>query len=270
MPNQEAVRAVLDNAREEGRTALNADEAKVVCDAYGIPTPAEDVAASADLAGDIADDIGYPVVMKVVSPDILHKTDAGCVIADIDGRQAAVAAYHEILARANAYDVDAAIVGVQVQQQLDAAQEVIVGAATDPSFGKLVAFGLGGVLVEVMRDVTFRLAPTTQEHAEAMLGEIAGAAILDGVRGQPGVDKAALVELIVNVGLLVDDFPEIAELDLNPVFAAADGATAVDVRILVDFEPKEARPRPSSSPHHRAVVVPARAAYSHSASLGRR
>ena len=245
MPNQDAVRAVLDYAKREGRTALNADEAKTVCDAYGIPTPAEGVATSADLAGDIADDIGYPVVMKVVSPDILHKTDAGCVIADIGNREAALAAYDEILARANAYDASVAIVGVQVQQQLSAAQEVIVGAATDASFGKLVAFGLGGVLVEVMRDVTFRLAPTTKTHAQAMLGEIAGAAILDGVRGQPGVDKSALAELIVNIGRLVDDFPEIAELDLNPVFACADGATAVDARVLLDFEPKEARYRPS-------------------------
>ncbi len=245
MPNQDAVRAVLDYAKREGRTALNADEAKTVCDAYGIPTPAEGVATSADLAGDIADDIGYPVVMKVVSPDILHKTDAGCVIADIGNREAALAAYDEILARANAYDASVAIVGVQVQQQLSAAQEVIVGAATDPSFGKLVAFGLGGVLVEVMRDVTFRLAPATKEQAEAMFGDIAGAAILDGVRGQPGVDKDALAELVVNVGRLVDDFPEIAELDLNPVFACADGATAVDARVLLDFEPQQARHRPS-------------------------
>ena len=244
MPNQDAVRAVLAKAREEGRGALNADEAKAVCDAYGIPTPAEGVAASADLAADIADDIGYPVVMKVVSEDILHKTDAGCVVTGVGDRDAAVVAFDEILRRAKQYDAEATIVGVQVQQQLDAAQEVIIGAATDPSFGKLVAFGLGGVLVEVLRDITFRLAPTTTAHASAMLDEIAGAQILDGVRGQLGVDRAALAELIVNVGQLVADFPQIAELDLNPVFATADGATAVDVRVLVDFEPAAPRPRP--------------------------
>ena len=245
MPNQNAVRAVLAKAREAGRAALTADEAKAVCDAYGIATPAEGVAESADLAGDIADDLGYPVVMKIVSPDILHKTDAGGVITNIADRQAAIAAYDAITAAAKNYSANATITGVQVQQQLDAAQEVIIGAATDPSFGKLVAFGLGGVLVEVLRDVTFRLAPTTAQHAEAMLNEIAGAEILDGVRGQEGVNRQALAELIVNVSALVDDFPEIAELDLNPVFATPAGATAVDVRVLLDFDAKEARYRPS-------------------------
>ena len=245
MPNQDAVRAVLDKAKAEGRASLHADEAKAVCDAYGIATPAEGIAGSAELAGDIADDIGYPVVMKIVSPDILHKSDAGGVVAGVEDRAAAMQAHEDILAAAKRHQADARIVGVQVQRQLPAAQEVIVGAATDPSFGKLVAFGLGGVLVEVLRDVTFRLAPTTAEHAEAMLGEIAGAQILDGVRGQEAVDRKALAELIVSVGRLVDDFPEIAELDLNPVFATAEGATAVDVRVLLDFEPAQARFRPS-------------------------
>ena len=245
MPNQQAVRAVLEQARAENRQALNAAEAKTVCDAYGIATPAEGVAGSARESGELADRVGYPVVMKIVSADILHKTDAGCVVAGVADRAAARRAYDDIIAAAKRHDPNASIDGVLVQRQLAAAQEVIVGAATDPTFGKLVAFGLGGVLVEVLRDVTFRLAPTTSEHAEAMLREIAGAAILDGVRGQPGVDKAALANLIVQVGRLVDDFPEIAELDLNPVFATESGATAVDVRVLLSFDSAPARPRPS-------------------------
>ena len=245
MPNQAAVQAVLDKAKAEGRSSLHADEAKVVCDAYDIATPGEGIAANAEAAGDIADGLGYPVVMKIASPDILHKSDAGGVMANIENRAAAISAYDDIIAAAKRYQAAAVIVGVQVQQQLDAAQEVIIGTATDPTFGKLVAFGLGGVLVEVLRDVTFRLAPTTADHAKAMLDEIAGAAILDGVRGQPGVNRQALAELIVNVGQLVDDFPEIAELDLNPVFATPTGATAVDARLLLDFEPKAARHRPS-------------------------
>ena len=245
MPNQHAVRAVLDKARAENRSALNAGEAKIVCDAYDIATPAEGTAGSPGEVGALADRIGYPVVMKVVSPDILHKTDAGCVIAGVDDRETALRAYDDIVAAAKRHDPNAHIDGVLVQRQLETAQEVIVGAATDPTFGKLVAFGLGGVLVEVLRDVTFRLAPTTREHAKAMLEEIAGAAILDGVRGQPGVDKDALADLIVGVGRLVDEFPEIGELDLNPVFATPDGATAVDVRVLLHFEPVAPRPRPS-------------------------
>ena len=245
MPNQQAVRAVLDKARAENRPALNATEAKIVCDAYGIATPAEGTAGSARESGELADRLGYPVVMKIVSQDILHKTDAGCVIANVADAAAARRAYDDIIAAAKRHAPSARIDGVLVQRQLAAAQEVIVGAATDPTFGKLVAFGLGGVLVEVLRDVTFRLAPITGEHAAAMLREIAGAAILDGVRGQPGVDKDALADLIVQVGRLVEDFPEIAELDLNPVFATADGATAVDVRVLLSFDSAAARPRPS-------------------------
>ncbi len=244
MPNRDAVKAMLKQAKAEGRVALHADEAKAVCDAYDIPTPREGVATSAELAGDIADELGYPVVMKIVSPDILHKTDAGCVITDVGDRQAVTAAHDALLAAARAYNADAAIAGVQVQQQLAAAQEIIVGAATDPSFGKLIAFGLGGVLVEVLRDVTFRLAPITTEQAAAMLDEIAGAEVLNGVRGGAAVDRQALTELMVNVSRLVDDFPEIAELDLNPVFASAAGASAVDARMLLDFEPKAPRHRP--------------------------
>ena len=239
------VRAALDRARAENRTVLNAGEAKALCDAYGIPTPAEAVVKTADEAAAHADGIGYPVVMKILSPDILHKTDAGCVIANVENQAAAAQAFDAIAAAAKAHNAGARIDGVLVQRQLEAGQEVIVGAATDPTFGKLVAFGLGGVLVEVLRDVTFRLAPTTPADALAMLDEIAGAAILDGVRGQPGISKDALADLIAKVGRLVDDFPEIAELDLNPVLATAEGATAVDVRVLLNFTPAAARPRPS-------------------------
>ena len=245
MPNQQAIRGVLEQARAEKRQALTAEEAKALCDAYGIATPAEGTADSASGAGELADRIGYPVVVKVVSPDILHKTDAGCVVAGVADREAAARAYDDIVAAAKRHDPNARIQGVLVQKQLEAAQEVIVGAVTDPTFGKLVAFGLGGVLVEVLRDVTFRLAPTTREHAAAMLEEISGAAVLGGVRGRPAVDKDALVDLILKVGRLVEDFPAIAELDLNPVFATEDGATAVDVRVLLDFAPAPPRPRPS-------------------------
>lgn len=245
MPNQEAVRAVLDQARADGRQSLNADEAKIVCDAYDIATPDEGIATSADLAGDIADDLGYPVVMKIVSPDILHKTDAGGVVVGVESRDGAMATFDAIIESAKAYQADADIKGVQIQQQLEPTQEVIVGAVTDPSFGKLVAFGLGGVLVEVLRDVTFRLAPTDAAEARSMLDDIKGAEILDGVRGGAGVDRAAISTLIENVSRLVDDFPEISELDLNPVFATPDAATAVDARVLLDFDPPAPRFRPS-------------------------
>ena len=243
--DQKAVRAVLDQVRTDGRTALNASESKTVCDAYGIPVPREGLAASAEEAVKLADEIGYPAVLKVVSRDILHKTEAGGVLTGLAGAEDVERGYEAIMSNARAYRADAAIAGVQVQQMLPSAQEVIVGAVTDPSFGKLVAFGLGGVLVEVLKDVTFRLAPASREDALAMLDGIAAAEILRGVRGAEPVDRDALASIIQKVSRLVHDFPEISEMDLNPVFAGKDGASAVDVRIVADFAPSEPRWRPS-------------------------
>ena len=251
--DQTAVRAVLDQVRAEGRSTLNASEGKRVCDAYGIATPQEGLASSADEAAALAERIGFPVVLKVASASILHKTDAGGVVTGLNSTAEVQQAYATIVANAASHQPDAAIDGVQVQQMLEADHEVIVGAVTDPSFGKLVAFGMGGVMVEVMRDVAFRLAPTSRDEAVAMLDDIAGSEVLRGVRGAAGVNREALGAVIENVSRLVHDFPEISEMDLNPVFATSADATAVDVRILVDFEAAEARPRPSQEDILRAM-----------------
>ena len=184
----------------------------------------------------MANEIGFPVVLKIASADILHKTDAGGVITGIEDVDAVRAAYTAILDNAKAYNSDASIDGVQVQAQIQGGLEVIVGATTDPVFGKLVAFGLGGTLVEVLQDITFRLAPAESADAHAMLNDISGSKILDGVRGQAGVDRTALARTIEQVSHLVNDFPEISELDLNPVFASADGAVAADVRVLLNSD----------------------------------
>jgi acetyl coenzyme A synthetase (ADP forming)-like protein len=244
--DKKKVRAVLDQVRAEKRSALTAPEGRIVCEAYDIPVPKEGLAQSAKEAAKIAKKIGFPVVLKIVSPDILHKTEAGGVITGLAKAAEVEKAYAKIVKSAKAYKKGADILGVQVQQMLPGgAQEVIVGAISDPSFGKVVAFGLGGVLVEVLKDVTFRLAPTSPADAMSMLDGIAAAPILRGVRGAAGVNRKALSDLIVRVSQLVTDFPEISELDLNPVFARPDGVTAVDVRIVVDFAPAPARPRPS-------------------------
>jgi acetyl coenzyme A synthetase (ADP forming)-like protein len=260
-----AVRAILDGAKAEGRSALTAPEAKLVCDAYGIPLPKEALAASAEEAASLADELGYPVVMKIVSPDILHKTEAGGVKVGIAGAAEASANYEEILGNAKGYKADAEILGVQIQQMLPSdAQEVIVGAVTDSSFGKLVAFGLGGILVEVLKDITFRLAPASKEQALSMLESIEAAEVLNGVRGAAPVNKAAIAEIIVNVSNLVSEFPEIQEMDLNPIFATETDATAVDVLISVDFAPQKEIFRPSEEEileamsrvfHPRSVAV---------------
>jgi acetyl coenzyme A synthetase (ADP forming)-like protein len=233
-----AVESVLKQVKAEQRTSLTAPEAKIVCDAYAIPLPREGLANSAAEASKLADGIGYPVVMKIVSADILHKTEAGGVKVGVADAAAATAAYDEILASAKAFNAAADVKGIQVQAMLPAgAQEVIVGAVTDPSFGKMVAFGLGGILVEVLKDITFRLAPTTQAQARSMLDSIQAAEVLNGVRGAAAVDKDAIAKIIVSVSNLIADFPEIQEMDLNPIFATAAGATAVDVLISVDFSP---------------------------------
>ena len=243
--DQAAVRSILERVKADNRNSLTAPEAKAVCDAYGIPVPQEALATSADAAAKSAESMGFPVVMKIVSPDILHKTEAGGVIVGVSSADAARRAYDQIVASAKKYKSDAKIVGVQVQQQLGAAQEVIVGAISDQSFGKLIAFGLGGVLVEVLKDVTFRLAPASREDALSMLDGIQAAEILKGVRGGEPVSRDALASIIENVSALVTDFPEISEVDLNPVFARPDGATAVDARLLVDWNPP-ARPKQHS------------------------
>ena len=238
------VRQILDTVKTAGRDSLTAPEGKLICDAYGIAVPQEGVAANAVEAQKLASSMGFPVVMKIVSPDILHKTEAGGVIVGVKSAEEAGQAYDTIIANAKQYKADAHIIGVQVQQMIKGGQEVIIGAVTDGSFGKLVAFGLGGVLVEVLKDITFRLAPITDDEAYSMLDGIQAAEMLKGVRGGDPVNRQALAKLLVNVSELVNDFPEIAELDLNPVFASKDGAVAADVRIVVDFAPKAPRHRP--------------------------
>jgi acetyl coenzyme A synthetase (ADP forming)-like protein len=249
---KEAVRKVLDVAKADKRTSLTAPEGKLVCDAYGIPVPKEGVATSAADAAKLAGGMGFPVVMKIVSPDILHKTEAGGVIVGVKTADDAQKAYDTILANAKKYKADAKIEGVQVQQMLMGGTEVIIGSITDGSFGKLVAFGLGGVLVEVLKDVTFRLAPATNDDALSMLDGIQAAEMLHGVRGGDPANREALADIIVKVSQLVSDFPEMVELDLNPVFATKKDAIAADVRIVVDFDYK---PRPA--PRSNAEIVTA-------------
>src|SRR2546426_120165 len=243
--NKTVVRQILDKVKAEGRTSLTAPEGKLVCDAYGIAVPREVVATSAADAAKIAVGMGFPVVLKIVSPEILHKTEAGGVIVGVKSAGEVEKGFATIIANAKKYDARASFLGVQVQQMLSGGQEVIIGAVTDPSFGKLVAFGLGGILVEVLKDITFRLAPATRDDALSMLDGIAAAEILKGVRGADPVNRDSLAGMIVNVSTLISDFPEIAEMDLNPVFATKSGAIAADVRIVLDFNPAPARYRPS-------------------------
>ncbi|MEV5078954.1 acetate--CoA ligase family protein [Streptomyces sp. NPDC056159] len=241
--DRDTVAKVLTTVRAEGRSALTAPEGKRIADAYGIATPGEALARDADEAVAHAGAFDGPVVLKIVSPDILHKTDAGGVVVGLHTADEVRAAFDRIIANAKKYDPKARITGVQVQQMLPPGQEVIIGAVTDPTFGKVVAFGLGGVLVEVLKDVTFRLAPVAEDEAASMLDSIGAAEILRGVRGAPAVDREGLAEQIRRVSQLVTDFPEIAEVDLNPVIATPDGALAADIRVILAENAPAARPK---------------------------
>ncbi len=225
--------SVLGEARAEGRTLLNEVEAKQILRDAGIAATAATLATSAAEARQQADAMGYPVVLKVVSPDIAHKSDVGGVKLNLADGNAVAAAFDEIMANAKKAEPNARIKGVAVQQMAKQGTEVIVGMTTDPQFGPVMMFGLGGIMVEVLKDVSFRLVPLTDKDAGQMIGEIKGKPILDGVRGQPAADLAALRATMVKVSELVERHPEIRELDLNPVFAYPDGALAVDARIVV-------------------------------------
>jgi acetate---CoA ligase (ADP-forming) len=218
-----------------GQRVLETGEAHALLKAYGVPTPAEALATSANEVVDLARHIGFPVALKLVSPQILHKTDVGGVMLDVKDEEAAVVGYETIIARAAAAHSEADARGVLVQKMITGGQEVIVGVKRDPTFGPLVMFGLGGVYVEALADVSFRLAPLTAADAWDMLEEVRSAKLLKGVRGAPPADLDALVDLIVRVGRLAADHPEIAELDLNPILVLPRGqkAMAVDVRVIL-------------------------------------
>ena len=236
--NKQTLRATINAALAAGRQALSAPEAQQLCDVYGIPTPKQGLAKSAAEAAKLAARFGFPVVLKIVSDDILHKTEAGGVIVGLGNAADVRRGFDQLVKNAKRYKKNASIQGVQVQQMLKGGQEVMVGAVTDPSFGKMIAFGIGGILVEVMKDITFRMAPVGKKDALSMLDSIGAAAVLRGVRGAKGVDRAALADIIAKVSRLVSDFPEILEVDLNPIFATDKGARAVDVRIVIGDKPQ--------------------------------
>lgn len=224
---------VLGEARAEGRTLLNEVEAKSILRDAGVATTAATLATTRDEAKTQASAMGFPVVLKVVSPDIAHKSDVGGVKLNLTDAEAVGQAFDEIMANSKKAEPNARIKGVSVQQMAKQGTEVIVGMTTDPQFGPVLMFGLGGIMVEVLKDVSFRLVPVTDRDAGQMIDEIKGRPILGGVRGQPPADLAALKSTIVKVSEFVEKHPEVRELDLNPVFAYPDGALAVDARIVV-------------------------------------
>lgn len=234
--DQESTRSVLNRVREDGRLSIGDSEARQILNAYGFQIPRSEIASTLDEAVDIARKIGYPVVLKIASPDILHKTDVGGVKVGLNTAEQVRDAYELMVYRAQRYIPEAHIWGCLVQEMVPAGgQEVLVGMNRDPQFGPLVTFGLGGIYVETLKDVTFRVAPIAVQEAEQMLNEIRAHAILDGVRGLPPLDKKAIIDALLRVAQLVQDFPEIVELDINPlmVYPKDQGAIAIDMRMVL-------------------------------------
>lgn len=202
-------------------------------EAYGIETPRQAIARSGDEAARLATELGFPVVLKLVADGITHKTDVGGVRLNLRSEAEVRAAYLSILGRLTEIGRAGDMQGALLQRMADKGIETFVGATKDPEFGHLIGFGLGGVQVELLKDVVFRVAPLGEADAVQMVDGIRARALLEGFRGGPVVDKRALVDVLLRVGRLVADFPHIVEIDLNPVIARPDGALAVDARIRV-------------------------------------
>jgi acetyltransferase len=237
--DNQVIKNVIEGAQQDGRYSIGDAEAWDILKAYQLEIPRSQLAATADEAVEIAAELGYPVVMKIASPDILHKTDVGGVKVGLESADEVRDAFDLMIFRTERYLPEAQIWGCQVQEMAPpGGMEVLIGMNRDPQFGPLVTFGLGGIYVEALKDVTFRVAPFTRLDAEAMLTEIRSKALLDGVRGKPPVDKEALVNTLLRIGQLVQDFPEIAELDINPliVYPKGQGALAIDMRLVLASE----------------------------------
>jgi acetyltransferase len=231
----ERVRELFEGVRAEGRVSIGDSEAREVLDAYGFSIPASRLARTPEEAVQAADEMGYPVVLKVASPDILHKTDVGGVRLNLRSATDVRDAFDLIVYRAGRYVPGARIWGCLVQQMVPGGREVLVGMSRDPQFGPLVAFGLGGIYVEALKDVSFRVAPFGRQEADEMIREIRSYALLEGVRGEKPADHEAMVDALLRISQLVADFPEIVELDINPlmVFEQGRGAMAIDMRLVL-------------------------------------
>jgi acyl-CoA synthetase (NDP forming) len=234
--DRERVQAVFDRARAEGRVTIGDAEAREILAAYGFPTPRTALARDADQAARMAGEIGFPVALKIASPDILHKTDVGGVRLNLTTADEVREAYDLMIYRAMRYVPGADIWGCLVQEMVVGGKEIIVGMGRDPHFGPLMVFGLGGIYVEAVQDVAFRLAPFDRREAQEMINEIKCINLLRGVRGERPSDLQALAESLLRFSQLVTDFPEIVEFDVNPLtlFEEGRGVMGIDMRLILE------------------------------------
>ncbi len=228
----------ISTAIESGKSVLTLEESRKIMELSGIPFNRSGLATSEEEAVKLANEIGYPVVLKVVSPQVIHKTEAGGVKMGIDSDEEIRKAYNDIISSIKEKVPDAEIDGISVDEMV-CGTELIIGTSVDPQFGHMIMFGIGGIFVEIYKDVSFRLVPITPGDARDMLKEIKGKPLLEGARGRPKVDEKQLVDVLVKVSDLVSTFPKIREMDINPLIITEDGLVAVDARIVLDTLMKE-------------------------------
>lgn len=226
--------SIFDQVKKEGRSILTEFESKRILKQVGIPVVETRLAKTQKEAVSLSQKIGFPVVLKIASPEVIHKSDSGGVKLSINNVTEVKRAYNEILKKVGKQYPDAVIQGVSVQKMVRPGTEVIVGTSKDPQFGPVIMFGLGGIFVEVLKDVSFRIIPVTERDVQEMVKEIKGYPLLQGVRGKESSDIPALVEMILKISNVVEEYPQIKELELNPIFAYRDGAVAVDARIILE------------------------------------
>jgi acyl-CoA synthetase (NDP forming) len=225
---------IIDNVLKSGRTVLTEVESKQLVAEAGIPVVETKLSKTKAEAISISKKMGFPVVLKIVSPDIIHKSDIGGVKLGLANATRVGKAYTEIMAAAKKANKKADIHGISVQKMARPGVEVIMGMSKDAQFGPVLMFGLGGVFVEVLKDVAFRIVPLNRRDASQMIREIKGYPLLEGYRGQEPANITALEDLLLKLSDFVDKNPKIKEMDLNPIFAYKDGALAVDARVILE------------------------------------
>jgi len=226
--------SIIDKVKEGGRSILTESESKKLLKQVGIPVVETRLARTKKEAVSLSQKIGFPVALKIASPDVIHKSDSGGVKLGLNNAAQVKTAYNQIMESVNQKHPGAVIQGVSVQKMVPPGTEVIIGTSKDPQFGPVIMFGLGGIFVEILKDVSFRIIPVDRSDAQQMIREIKGYSLLEGFRGKEPVNIRALVEMILKISNLVEKNPRIKELELNPVFACKDSAVAVDARITLE------------------------------------
>jgi len=228
--------SIFDQVKKEGRSILTEFESKKILKQAGISVVETKLAKTQKEAASLSQKMGFPVALKITSPDVIHKSDSGGVKLSINSIAEVKKAYDEILKKVRKQYPDAIIHGVSVQKMALPGTEVIVGTSKDPQFGPVIMFGLGGIFVELLKDVSFRVIPVEPRDAQEMIKEIKGYPLLQGYRGKEPANISALIEIILKISKLIEENPQIKELELNPIFAYKNKAVAVDARIILETD----------------------------------